>query len=89
MNIIRVFLFYNFGLRAHPRYYSEKGGMPPMVNTFLDMGVQKISRGRKGFVGVRNYEHDCPVCQVHFWSDRKEEKSCGRWKCFKEVWGKV
>ena len=89
MNIVMVFLNYNFNVRAHPRYYSEKNDLAPSVNIVLDQTVQRFTKGRKGFVGVRNYEHQCPVCKVKFWSDRKAEKSCGRWKCFKEVWSKV
>lgn len=89
MNVVKAFLIYNFNPRAHPRYYSEKGGVPSAVNIMIDQKVQDLTKGRKGFVGVRNYEHDCPVCGVHFWSDRKAEKSCGRWKCFKEVYRKL
>ena len=89
MNIVRVFLTYNLSFRAHPRYYSEKSDMSPMANIALDMAVQKVSRGRKGFVGVRNYIHNCPECGVKFWSDRKEERCCGRWKCFRVAWGRL
>ena len=86
MNIIKTFLIYNFSLKAHPRYYSEKGPAPDVIRISIDNAVQKFTKGKKGFVGVRNYTHKCPVCNVEFWSDRDAEKSCGRWKCFMEVY---
>lgn len=89
MNLLHIFLYYNFSFRAHPRYYSEKGPAPDVARIFIDNSVQKLTKGKKGFVGVRNYEHQCPVCKVKFWSDRKEEKCCGRWKCFREAYKTV
>lgn len=81
LKIIKAFILYN--LKVSSRYYSENGEIKT-ANIQADALAQKASKGRYGFVGVRNYGHICKICNVKFWTEKKEGDTCNRWKCYKQ-----
>ena len=73
-----------------PRKFYIESHKRPNTDTpsvMLDKWIQKFTKGKYGWGSCHLYQHQCRICNIIFWSEKKDDRQlCQRWRCYKKFY---